>query len=253
MTPTVSIIIAVKNAAQPLQETLDSIRVQQYPLEVVVIDGASTDDTLAVIQANRDIVTHFSSEPDEGISDAFNKGMRKATGEYINFQGAGDTLYSPDAIRTLFAGVTTPYPLVCGKIIRVTEDGLTPLWVAPKKIAPRFTPRTFLLKMALPHQGLFTHRTFFEQYGEFDKNIRFCMDYELLLRAYHQFPPTLVKDVIISRWREGGIGTNREMEVFDEYNAIKKRHHVAPKSVLWAIDKYIRAKFLCKKTLLSGG
>jgi len=248
MTPSVSIITAVKTAAAHLQETLDSIRAQDYSLEVIVIDGASTDNTLAVIHANKDIITRYVSEPDKGISDAFNKGVQRATGEYINFQGAGDTLYSPECIRMLFSDLDASYVLVCGRIVRVALDGTTPLWVAPRKIKP-FRVQSLLLRMALPHQGLFTHRSFFEKHGIFDPNVQFCMDYDLLLRAYHQFPKTILKEIIVSRWREGGIGTHREKEVFDEYHQIKKRNQVASDATLWMINKYIRAKF-CLKTIL---
>jgi glycosyltransferase involved in cell wall biosynthesis len=246
--PALSIIIAVKNAGPQLGATLSSIRAQHYPLEVIVIDGASTDDTHAILKNNQDIITHAISEPDQGIADAFNKGLRIATGEYINFQGAGDTLYAPDCLSQLFEKVDSSYQLVCGKVVRVQEDGITPIWIAPKMIKP-FKRCSLLFKMSLPHQGLFTHRAFFKQHGEFDVNTQFAMDYELLLRAYHRFPKTLLKDVIVSRWRVGGVGSNRIKEIFDEYDRIKKQHHVASRKVLWAIDQFTRAKYQIKMRL----
>lgn len=248
--PSISIIIAVKNAKAFLEQTLASIRTQRYPsLEVIVIDGGSTDGTTDILAQNQDMITWSVSEPDKGISDAFNKGLKRATGDYINFQGAGDTLYAPDCLQTLFADLDGSYRLVCGKVERVKEDGITPLWVAPKVIKP-FQKQSLLFKMSLPHQGLFTHRSFFEQYGEFDKNVRFAMDYELLLRAYQQFPKTIIKDVMVSRWRAGGVGTHRIMEIFDEYHRIKKQHGVAGSLTLTAIDAFTRFKYLLKDKIL---
>lgn len=247
--PTISIIIAVKNAAMLLKETLESIRQQQYPaLEAIVIDGGSVDDTVSIIQNYQDIISYYCSEPDQGISDAFNKGLKKATGEYINFQGAGDVLFSQDCIKQLFADLDSSYKLICGQILRVKEDGQTALWVAPKKIAP-FNSRSLLFKMTLPHQGLFTHRSFFEQVGEFDTSVHFAMDYELLLRAYHHFPKTIVKKVIISRWRAGGISSHHIEETLDEYHRLKIQHQVAPNWTLKLIDRFNRSKYWLKGKL----
>ncbi|MGE3319006.1 MAG: glycosyltransferase family 2 protein [Candidatus Berkiella sp.] len=248
--PSISIIIAVKNAKEHLRQTLASIRQQRYrSVEIIVIDGGSTDGTLSVIDENHDIIQHSISEPDKGISDAFNKGLKLATHEYINFQGAGDTLYHPDCIQHLFKDLDPSFQLVCGKVVRVKEDGITPIWVAPKRVVP-FDKKSLLFKMSLPHQALFTHRTFFDQYGGFDTDVRFAMDYELLLRAYRHFPKTIIKDILISRWRAGGIGTNRMMEIFDEYHRIKLKHHVANTMTLKAIDAFTRTKYILKDKML---
>ena len=247
--PKITIIIAVKNAKDLLAETLSSIRSQVYqPIEVVVIDGNSTDGTQKIIEENRDIIPYFVSEQDEGISDAFNKGLKLATGDYINFQGAGDLLYAPDSLSKLMEGCTNHDILICGKVMRVQENGITPIWIAPKN--KRFNLNSLLFKMPLPHQGLFTHRSFFEQFGVFDKKVKFAMDYELLLRAYHQFPKTVMKSVIVSKWRAGGVGSNRIFDIFDEYDRIKKQHKVASKSTLWMLDRYSRLKYILKAKIL---
>ncbi|MBS0289709.1 MAG: glycosyltransferase [Proteobacteria bacterium] len=247
--PTVSIIIAVKNAKVLLQETLQSIRMQQYPfLEVIVIDGKSTDGTQDVINENKDVIKVGLSEADNGISDAFNKGLQHASGDYINFQGAGDILYASNCISQLFKGIDASVTLVCGKVLRVDEDGITPIWAAPKTFKP-FNARSLLFKMSLPHQGLFTHRSFFERFGQFDTTLKFAMDYDLLLRAFYQFPKTMVKDIFISKWRAGGVGKNKIFDIFDEYHRIKANNQIASPLTLKLIDKFSRTKYMIKNKL----
>ena len=92
----ISIIIATLNAGNTLQDCLNSIYIQQYPdIEIVVIDGKSTDNTLEILKENRSQIYLYLSETDEGVYDAMNKGIRLATGKWFYFLGADDTLF-PD-------------------------------------------------------------------------------------------------------------------------------------------------------------
>ena len=110
----VSIVTITWNAARTLQRTLDSVRQQTYAnIEHWIIDGASTDDTLLIAQhyqqdSRRDV--KIQSEPDKGLYDAMNKGLQKATGDYIVFLNAGDTLYAPDTIATVVHEALTHHP-----------------------------------------------------------------------------------------------------------------------------------------------
>lgn len=245
----ISIIIATKNAKHLLIETLHSLENQTYQdFEVIVIDGASQDGTKEWLAQAKYENLIWLSEPDKGISDAFNKGLALAKGEYINFQGAGDILYEPTTLEKLFSPLKGRPSLICGRVLRVKEDGVTPIWFSPRH-PNQFRRWSLLFKMALPHQALFTHRDFFERVGKFDLTVRFSMDYEILLRAYHQFPSVILSNQIVSRWRAGGIGTHRIQEIFDEYDAIKRKHQVAPPILLKAIDKFTRFKYKIKSQL----
>ena len=103
--PVVSIITVVYNAARLLEKTMESVRTQKenYPyIEYIIVDGASKDGTLALIEANRDIVDRFVSEPDKGIYDAMNKGLKMATGAFVWFLNAGDYIYSDAFLLEVF-------------------------------------------------------------------------------------------------------------------------------------------------------
>ena len=251
LNPKISVITAVKNNKVGLLHTLNSIRVQSYqPIEYIVIDGGSTDGTLDIIKAHEDIITCWVSKPDKGISDAFNKGIRLSTGDYINFQGAGDSFYQPDCVQQLFNQCDHDIDLLCGQVTRTSLTG-EPLWIAPKKTPLVFDKRALLWKLTLPHQALFTHRRFFEKWGMFDLNVRFAMDYEILLRAYHEFPVTAVYPVIVANWQAGGIGTHQLKAVLKEYHQLKLKHRVASKTCLSLIHEFNLFKLFLKTKILS--
>ncbi|WP_257287212.1 hypothetical protein [Endozoicomonas sp. SESOKO2] len=113
----------------------------------------------------------------------------------------------------------------------------------------KFKKSSLLFRMPLPHQGLFTHRSLFEKYGLFDLDNTFCMDYEHLLRAYKSFPRIVLKDVIVAKWRDDGIGNNRELEVLKEYNRIKIKNKIANPLTLKVIHNWILCKYIIKKYL----
>lgn len=108
----VSIVTITFNAARTLQRTLDSVACQTYAdIEHLIIDGASKDDTLAIALQYQEQSRHqvvIQSEPDRGLYDAMNKGLQKATGDYLVFLNAGDTLYAPDTIETVVRCVQQP-------------------------------------------------------------------------------------------------------------------------------------------------
>jgi glycosyltransferase involved in cell wall biosynthesis len=98
-TPTVSIVTVVFNGARHIGRTLESVLAQRYPrIEVVVIDGGSSDGTVDVVRRYADRIHVFVSEPDRGIYDAMNKAIRRASGEYLVFMNCGDTFVGSDAV-----------------------------------------------------------------------------------------------------------------------------------------------------------
>ncbi|CRF50710.1 glycosyl transferase, family 2 [Helicobacter heilmannii] len=101
----------------------------------------------------------------------------------------------------------------------------------------------------IQHQGLLIHKDYFKTYGLFDESLVYSMDYEHLLRSYHNFPSFLAKDVVLARWRDDGLGSHKECEIFAEWAHIKEKNKVTPSLVLKAIDLWIRFKFNLKKLL----
>jgi glycosyltransferase involved in cell wall biosynthesis len=244
--PLITIITAVFNGVSHLEETIQSILQQTYKnVEYIIIDGGSTDGTLDIIRKHEDHIDYWVSEPDQGISDAFNKGIKAASGIYINFQGDGDGFYSKDALLEVFEGVDSEKDIfISARIERVSPEGKSLYF---SKHIEKFNKISLLFRMSLPHQGLFTHINYFKKHGLFDVNNTFCMDYEHLLRSYHDFPNVVTKNIIVAKWRADGLGSNRALEIFKEYDEIKRKHKVLNKFFLSMINAWILFKYGIKK------
>lgn len=243
--PLVSVIMATLNSQNFLEATLQSILDQTYGnLELLIIDGGSTDSTLQILQTYANKIDYFMSLKDKGIAQAFNRGVRLAFGDYINFQGDGDGFVAPNALQEVMAGVQGEM-LVSARVVRVDEQGNV---LYTSDYLKNFDKNLLRFKM-IHHQGLLTHKDYFSTYGLFDEDLIFSMDYEHLLRCFHNFPAFVAKSEVLARWRADGLGADKELEIFKEWATIKARHKIAPPLVLKAIEKWILAKFYLKKAL----
>src|SRR5690554_5042919 len=105
--PAISIITVVYNGVQHIEQAILSVKNQHYPnLEYIVVDGGSTDGTLNILEKHKQFINHLVSEPDTGISDAFNKGIALATGEVIGILNADDQ-YFPNTLSSIAAAYST--------------------------------------------------------------------------------------------------------------------------------------------------
>ena len=178
MTPDrVSIITAVYNAANTLEECLLSVRNQSYhDVEHIIIDGGSTDGSVELIRRHSSELAYWISEPDTGVFDAWNKGLAAATGEWIAFLGAEDVLL-PDAVSRYLAVCRGTNAEYVSSLVRYIRPGL------PDKIIGRpWSWPAFQRKMTTAHVGSLHRFDLFCKYGNYDTSYEIVGDYELLLR-----------------------------------------------------------------------
>ncbi|RAP32262.1 glycosyltransferase [Candidatus Marinamargulisbacteria bacterium SCGC AG-414-C22] len=153
--PLLSIITVVLNAKNDLSDTLKSIREQCFKdIEVIVIDGGSTDGTDVVIADNTDLITYSVSEPDNGIYDAMNKGILAAKGNWITFLNAGDYYVSSDRLSTVFKNISTQHHFIYGDMFLLTEKGEKIRYLKAEKL----TQKSITKGMIACHQAMFVRR-----------------------------------------------------------------------------------------------
>jgi glycosyltransferase involved in cell wall biosynthesis len=176
--PLVTVITAVFNGSDRIDACIESVLHQNYPnIEHIILDGGSTDGTVAILRKYQDRIALWKSEPDSGVYDAWNKGLELAQGEWIAFLGADDE-YLPNAI-TAYMNLAREHPdadYLSSKIRWFRPSGYSRI-LGSQWEWPRFSRY-----MCCPHVGSMHRRQLFEKYGGFDISYRIVADYEFLLR-----------------------------------------------------------------------
>jgi glycosyltransferase len=215
----VSIITAVYNNRETVEDCLRSVLCQTYPdIEYLVIDGGSTDGTTEVIGPYRAKIARWVSEPDTGIYSALNKGLNLATGEAVGILHSDD-IYAHDRVveKVVEAFGKSGADSVYGDLKYVDKnnpDRVIRSW----KSSP-FIPGKFRYGWMPPHPTFFVKKGVFENYGGFNENLRIAADYELMLRFLekHRISTHYLPEVLI-HMRVGGI-SNRGIK-----NILLKSH-----------------------------
>ncbi|ROQ22525.1 glycosyltransferase family 2 protein [Gallaecimonas pentaromativorans] len=233
----ISVITATWNSGRTIASTLDSLAAQSYKdVELIVIDGASSDDTVEIIKSRKDIDFVLISEPDNGIYDALNKGILKASGDVVGFLHSDDFFSSPNVLTEIAAefersGVDAVYGDLeyvaqnnVEKVIRLWRSGL----YSKSKIVNGWMP---------PHPTFYMRRNKYLELGAFDLRYRIAADYESILRylwkanvSVAYIPKVLVK------MRVGGESNRSFMNIIkkskEDWQAMKENDLPALRAIL---------------------
>lgn len=205
----VSIITVVYNGAEFIRDCIESILSQTYPdIEYIIVDGKSTDGTVDIVQSYGSRIARFISEPDKGLYDAMNKGIRLATGEVIGLLNADDFYRHNRVIENMVATFRrTGSDAVYGDMMYVDRGD-------PKKIkrywrSGWYANNAFLWGWMPGHLSFFAKRTLYEQYGLFRLDLKSAADYELMLRFIHKHKVKLgYMDEVTIVMRMGGVSNS---------------------------------------------
>ena len=241
----ISIVTPVLNDTRVVR-ALDSILSQSHDhqLELIVVDGGSTDGTLEVLKGYQDRITTLISEPDDGIYDAMNKGTRHATGDVVGILNADDRYTDPLVLRDVMEAFADEDTDACyGDLIYVDDDDhVVSYWNAGISRARKWIQGWILPPWAPPHPTFFVRRSIYERYGLFRLDIPIAADTELMLRLMYKCRiTTKYIDRALIRFTEGGWSSD-----FDQGSIMTD-----PETVhLWRLNfKYRWLLFLVTKPL----
>ena len=200
-----SIITINRNNASGLRKTIESVVSQTFKdFEYIVIDGASTDESVDIIKLYSDKISYWVSEPDTGIYNAMNKGVKRAKGDYLLFLNSGDFLLDNDSMVNVFA-YDCMADILCARC-NVSDNGKI-VWTSnpPKEV-------TFgtLYYVGLAHQSTFISRSLFDKYGCYDESFRYNADIEFWYRTIVDHNASTQKiDIITTDYNLDGISTTQ--------------------------------------------
>ena len=222
-TPLVSIITVVHNGERHIADAIRSVAEQTYRnIEYIIIDGGSTDNTLAVIRQFETGITTVISERDKGISDAFNKGIRRARGSIIGMINADDW-YAPDAVEKAVDAIGE-YDVAYGDLQLWHNDRASGI--------VKGDHRHLYREMSVNHPTVFVRRECYQQFGLFDEQYRCAMDYDFLLRLVMAGRGFVHVPGVLANMRWGGVSDVRwrlacweTMQIKDKYLPSRKLAH----------------------------
>lgn len=177
----ISIITINLNDKEGLQQTIDSVANQTFTdYEFIVIDGNSSDGSVDVLKANESKISKWISEPDTGIYNAMNKGIKIAKGEYLYFLNAGDRLYSENVLHNVFEDNPNS-SFICGNFYTENKGQVT--LETPYRNRDWSFSLYDIYSTYLCHQAFFIRKDNFDKYGLYSEDLRITADWELFLMA----------------------------------------------------------------------
>jgi glycosyltransferase involved in cell wall biosynthesis len=225
--PSITVVTPCLNAAETLAQTLASVRAQGYPaLEHVVVDGGSTDGTLEMLERAEGV--RWISEPDRGLSDAFNKGVRLAEGEVVGWLNADD-FYEPGALASVGrAFANSPERIWVAGVCRIVDAQGEEIR-RPVTAYKRFLLRRYSFPLLLTQNFVMSPATFVRRdaLGEvpLDEAYRYSADYDLWLRLAEREKPVVLDEVLSAfRMAEGSLSMSGFEEQFAEHAQNARAH-----------------------------
>ena len=242
-----SIITASYNSEATIKDTLESVNKQSYSdIEHIIVDGGSKDATLYIVKTVGKRVVTVISEPDKGIFDAYNKGLKLVNGEVIGFLNSDDFYYSSDVLQCVMrAFEDTTVDAVYGDLYYVDKNNtnkLTRVWKSKN-----YKKGLFTKSFHPAHPTLFLRKSVYERVGLFNLTYKFAGDYEFMLRAFHLFEikPIYLPKIFV-RMRNGGATGGSLMSIrkqnLENIRALKENGVTYSKILFFGIKIFNRVR-----------
>ena len=230
--PLISVITSVYNGGDDLERTIKSVLRQTYKnIEYIIIDGGSKDNTLNIINKYNDEITYWTSEKDNGIYHAWNKGLDKCSGEWIAFLGSGD-YYNDHAISTYvkFLKINSESNFISSRVTLINHK-----YEKIRVVGEEWIWKSFSKYMNVAHVGSLHHKSLFNKFGKFNEDFKVCGDYEFLLRAGKNLNASYVNKELCYM-KIGGV-SNSNFLVFSETTKAKRINKSRKNELILIIDQ----------------
>lgn len=210
--PKLSVITIVYNNVAAIERTMLSVLNQTYKnIEYILIDGASTDGTIDVINLYKDRLAQFISAPDKGIYDAMNKGLALATGDYVLFMNSGDEIYSTETVAAVFASAISG-DIYYGET-EMFDENWKSLGQRRHRAPEHFDWHSFKFGMNISHQAIYIKRSLTQP---FDLKYKYSSDIDWILKATKKSSSIVNTHLYVAKYLVGGISKQKHLASLKE-------------------------------------
>lgn len=258
MNQKLSIITINYNNLEGLQRTVENVVNQTWrEFEYIVIDGGSTDGSAAYLESQSEHIDYWVIEPDKGIYNAMNKGIAKATGEYLLFLNSGDHLNDSTVLEKNNFHLKEK-DLVCFNIKEIRENSIK------IKKCPEVITFAYMVKDSIPHQSTFIRKSLFDTIGLYDENLEIVSDWKFFIIALGKYKATyLYVDDDFSTFYIGGISSHndnfqkmlkeKEFVISSDFSIFKDetKEYFRLKEIVYNLRKSKKISWLIKLGLLN--
>ena len=210
--PKLTVITIVYNNVRDIERTITSVLKQTYKnIEYIIIDGKSTDGTLAIIAQYKERISRIISEPDKGIYDAMNKGLALATGDYILFMNSGDEIYDEQTVEDVFD--SAPGADIYYGETEMFNDNWKSLGRRRHEAPEIFNWKSFQFGMNISHQAIYVRRSITEPY---DLKYRYSSDIDWIIKSAKKASNIVNVHRYVAKYLVGGMSKKKHRESLKE-------------------------------------
>ena len=204
----ISVVTVCFNSDETIRETIESVLAQDYPnIEHIIVDGGSSDSTLEIIKEYEDRISCVISEPDKGIYDAMNKGVKVSTGDYVGTLNSDDMFFHEHVVSDIVKLLEgADFDAVYGDLVLVNRDNTSEI---VRSYSSKFFKKWMIrFGLMLPHPTFYVKRHLFDKLGYFKINYRVAADFELITRFLCDDISLIRNADVMVKMRQGGISSN---------------------------------------------
>lgn len=228
--PKITVVTVVYNAAELIEQTIKSIICQSYSnIEYIVFDGLSNDGTVDIIRKYDKDISFWVSEKDTGIYDAMNKGLKKASGDFIIFINAGDMFYSSQTLEKIPFKLYPNADVFYGETVIIDDKSGDELGLRKKRPPINLSWKHYRKGMVVCHQSIFIRKSITSEYNS---NFKLSADVEWVILALKKAKEVIYTETIIAKFLTGGASRVQQKLSLKERFMVMRKYFGLPQTII---------------------